>query len=41
MLGTVDADWTTRDGFAMELLGLQDEKLDDVVAAVVAKHKAK
>ena len=41
VLGTVDADWTTRDGFAMELLGLQDEKLDDVVAAVVAKHKAK
>ncbi|UNI15525.1 hypothetical protein JDV02_002051 [Purpureocillium takamizusanense] len=41
VLGTVDADWTTRDGFAMELLGLRDEKLDDVVAAVVAKHKSK
>lgn len=42
VLGTVDADWTRRDGFAMELLGLEDEKLDDVVAAVVAEHaKAK
>ena len=42
VLGTVDADWTRRDGFAMELLGLKEEKLDDVVAAVVAEHaKAK
>ncbi|POR31865.1 NmrA family transcriptional regulator [Tolypocladium paradoxum] len=38
VLGTVDADWTRRDGFAMELLGLEDENLDDVVAAVVAEH---
>lgn len=36
VLGTVDADWTRRDGFAMRLLGLDDERLDDVVAAVVA-----
>lgn len=39
VLGTMDADWTRRDGFAMELLGLEDEDLDHVVAAVVAKKK--
>ncbi|EPE27845.1 NAD(P)-binding Rossmann-fold containing protein [Glarea lozoyensis ATCC 20868] len=41
VLGTTDADWTQREGFAMELLGLKDENLDDVVAAVVAKNRAK
>lgn len=36
VLGTVDADWTTRHNFAMDLLGLKDESLDDVVAEVLA-----
>ncbi|CAM1503602.1 Fc.00g011930.m01.CDS01 [Cosmosporella sp. VM-42] len=40
VLGTLNADWRTRDGFAMEELGLQDEKLDDVVADVLAAHTA-
>ncbi|KAG6008255.1 hypothetical protein E4U21_004717 [Claviceps maximensis] len=35
VLGTMDADWRRRDGFAMELLGLEDEDLDAVVARVV------
>ena len=34
-LGAVDADWTTRDGFAMELLGLKDEDLDTETRRVV------
>ena len=34
-LGAVDADWTTRDGFAMELLGLEDEDLDTETKRVV------
>ena len=38
VLGTVDADWTRRDEFAMDLLGLKDESLDDVIAQVVAEH---
>lgn len=41
VLGTVDADWTRKDGFAMELLGLQDENLDQVVREVVAAHKTR
>lgn len=40
-LGAVDADWTRRDGFAMDLLGLQDESLDAVVGNVVNEFKAK
>ena len=40
VLGTMDADWTTRDGFAMELLGLRDEDLDEVVAKVVQEHES-
>ena len=36
-LGTVDADWRTRDGFAMQLLGLEDEDLDTAVKAVLQK----
>lgn len=40
VLGALDADWTKRDGFAMELLGLEDEKLEDVVAQVVAAYRA-
>jgi nucleoside-diphosphate-sugar epimerase len=38
VLGTLEADWRGRDGFAMDLLGLKDENLDDVVARVVAEH---
>lgn len=34
-LGAIDGDWTTRDGFAMDLLGLEDEDLDEVVERVV------
>ncbi|EHK21068.1 uncharacterized protein TRIVIDRAFT_51636 [Trichoderma virens Gv29-8] len=40
VLGALDADWTKRDGFAMELLGLEDEKLEDVVNEVVAAYRA-
>lgn len=40
VLGALDADWTRRDGFAMELLGLEDEKLDDVVQRVVSAYRA-
>lgn len=36
-LGTVDADWRGREGFAMELLTLEDEDLEGVVARVVAE----
>ncbi|KAG5923102.1 hypothetical protein E4U42_005049 [Claviceps africana] len=38
VLGTVDADWTRREDFAMDLLGLEDEHLDAVVARVVREH---
>ncbi|KAG5949820.1 hypothetical protein E4U53_005734 [Claviceps sorghi] len=38
VLGTVDADWRRREGFAMDLLGLEDEDLDAVVAKVVREH---
>ncbi|KAK2594477.1 hypothetical protein QQS21_007824 [Conoideocrella luteorostrata] len=41
VLGTVDADWTRKEEFAMELLGLEDEDLDKVVARVVTDHKVK
>ncbi|QYS96852.1 NmrA domain-containing protein [Trichoderma simmonsii] len=40
VLGALDADWTKRDGFAMELLGLKDESLEDVVNEVVAAYRA-
>jgi hypothetical protein len=39
VLGTVDADWTTREGFAMGVLGLEDENMDEVIDEVVAMHK--
>lgn len=39
VLGTVDADWTRKDGYAMDLLGLEDENMDKVIADVVAAHK--
>ncbi|KAK2055315.1 NmrA-like family protein [Colletotrichum caudatum] len=35
-VGQLDANWTERDGFAMETLGLEDEDLDAVIAEVVA-----
>lgn len=41
VLGTVDADWTRKDGYAMKLLGLEDENLDEVICEVVAAHKTK
>ncbi|TWU72675.1 hypothetical protein ED733_003081 [Metarhizium rileyi] len=41
VLGTVDADWTRKGEYAMDLLGLQDENLDQVVREVVAAHGAK
>uniref|UniRef100_A0A0B7KE14 NAD(P)-binding domain-containing protein n=1 Tax=Bionectria ochroleuca TaxID=29856 RepID=A0A0B7KE14_BIOOC len=39
-LGALDADWTTRDGYAMELLGLENEDLDEVVGAILKEHAA-
>ncbi|KAH6886385.1 hypothetical protein B0T10DRAFT_491081 [Thelonectria olida] len=36
VLGALEADWTKEEGFAMKLLGLEDENLDDVLAEVVA-----
>ncbi|ATY64691.1 family transcriptional regulator [Cordyceps militaris] len=41
VLGAVDADWTRRDEFAMDELGLQDEDLDVVVGDVVRELRAK
>ena len=38
-LGTMDADWMGKEGFAMELLGLEDESLDEVVARTVMAYK--
>ncbi len=38
-LGTLDADWTKKDGFAMELLGMKDDDLDLVVQRVVDEHR--
>ncbi|KAG7137381.1 hypothetical protein HYQ45_005228 [Verticillium longisporum] len=34
-IGTLDADWTQRDDFAMKLLGFEGENLDEVVASVL------
>ncbi|KAI1496777.1 NmrA-like family protein [Biscogniauxia marginata] len=34
-LGAVDGNWETREGFAMDLLGLKNEDLDEVVKRVV------
>ncbi|KAI3320363.1 NmrA-like family protein [Xylariaceae sp. AK1471] len=35
VLGVVDGNWEERDGFSMELLGLKNEDLDEVVTRVV------
>ncbi|KAI0017546.1 NmrA-like family protein [Xylariomycetidae sp. FL0641] len=34
-LGAVDGNWETRDGFAMEMLGLENEDLDHVVTRTI------
>ena len=39
LLGTVDANWEAREGFAMEKLGLRDEDLDAVVSRVVEENQ--
>lgn len=39
VLGTLDADWTKQEGFAMKELGLEDEDLDEVVGRVVEEWK--
>ncbi|KAF6803611.1 nmrA-like family protein [Colletotrichum sojae] len=36
-IGTLHADWTGREDFAMDLLGFEDEDLDAVVAGVLAQ----
>ncbi|KAF6822613.1 nmrA-like family protein [Colletotrichum plurivorum] len=36
-IGTLHADWTGREDFAMDLLGFEDEDLDAVVASVLAQ----
>lgn len=41
VLGNVNADWTLRKEFAMDLLDLKDESLDDVVKRVVEEHQQK
>ena len=38
-LGYVDADWRKNEGFAMKLLGLEDEDLDAAVEKVIQKFK--
>lgn len=36
-LGAVDGDWENKDDFAMELLGLKNEELDEVVRRIVSE----
>ncbi|KAG9555939.1 NAD(P)-binding protein, partial [Aureobasidium melanogenum] len=38
VLGTLEADWEARDGYANDLLGLQQENLGDVVARIVKSN---
>lgn len=38
-LGAVDADWTTREAFAMNMLGLKDEDLDEATREAVQKFQ--
>ena len=40
VLGAMDADWTKKPGFAMQMLGLKDEDLDQVVKKVVEEREA-
>lgn len=39
LLGTIDADWSLRDGYAMDLLSLEDENLDLVVRETVKRFQ--
>ena len=39
MLGALDADWTQREGFLMEGLGLKEEGLESVVGRMVGEWK--
>jgi hypothetical protein len=39
-LGALDGNWDSREGFAMDLLGLQNEDLDEVVRRVVESTQA-
>lgn len=41
VLGQVDADWTKRDEFAMDLLELEEENLDVIVKQLVEEYNAK
>lgn len=40
MLGALDADWTKKEGFAMEKLGLEEEKLEEVVGRMVSEWRS-
>lgn len=39
MLGALDADWTGREGYAMDLLELEEESLEDLVKGMVEQWK--
>ena len=39
LLGTLDANWETRDGFAMQTLGLENENLDAEVTRIVQENQ--
>lgn len=39
VIGQLEADWRNKEDFAMDLLGLEDENLDDVLTQVLADHK--
>lgn len=41
LLGALDADWTKKENFAMEMLGLREEDLDQVVSRVVKEQDGK
>ncbi|KAL2204569.1 NmrA-like family protein [Sarocladium strictum] len=38
VIGQLEADWREKEGFAMELLGLEDEDLEQILRKVVAEH---
>lgn len=38
LLGALDADWTGKENFAMEMLGLQEEDLDGAVRRIVERE---
>lgn len=39
LLGALESNWEKKDGFAMNLLGLQNESLDDAVAKIWKEHQ--